>query len=345
MNYKQLLKKFEEGVTTGRAGIVYDTRGWNSSGGFNGRYPSRGDARMFVEDNTLYSFGRHFSMAVRGEFGSGIRFVINGDRSSHTTNGHVRMCINELKPNVQIPFSAMSAAGVEPESIQIVAHTRDRQWYVCSKCGRETTSDSSSDHRDVHAADRSPICDEAENSWRHELGAVVFKADDGFFLSATDPQEDIRRGYFLCKLPGVVNSVAEALDSLKPDFVNRAEQAGREVRRQGDIFFVASEVTTRELVTAEALASNQIGLFTGRKASIKYKPIPTEKRVRLLETSHVVSEAKQNEYLYVRGVVRHDPQGWNRTPEHKALKLGKAIWWRVFKNTALGGWSAVGDID
>jgi hypothetical protein len=330
MKYDKLISNFDQGWTSGKAGIVYDTRGWNSSGGFNGRYPSRGDARMFVEDATLYSFGHHFPMAVRNDFGSGIRFVINGDRSSHTTNGHVQMCITQLKPNVQIPFSALGAAGIEPANIQIVAYTRDRQWYECAEC---------------RAVDSECECADSNPTWHHELGSVVFSSGGEFYLSSTDPQENAGRGYFLCKLPGEVGSVVEAFAVLKPDGVLRAEQFGREVRRQGDIFFVATEVTTRELVTAEAQTSNQIGLYTGRKVSIKRKPIPTEKRVRLLETSHVVSEAKQNAYLYVRGVVRHDPQGWNRTPEHKALRLGKATWWRVFKNTALGGWSAVGEID
>jgi hypothetical protein len=52
---------------------------------------------------------------------------------------------------------------------------------------------------------------------------------------------------------------------------------------------------------------------------------------------HVARDAIQtSDGLYIRGTLRH--------PEHKMLRLGE-IWSKVNKNTAIGSWSASGNVD
>src|SRR5205807_5656196 len=97
---------------------------------------------------------------------------------------------------------------------------------------------------------------------RHWLGASLLRADDtisdpghgrtatrtGFFLSAFDVQES-RPHYLLCQLPhgSEPDSVADALDALKPPEVIAAEAAGLPVTRQGDVFAIPTTLRTRHL--------------------------------------------------------------------------------------------------
>ena len=64
-------------------------------------------------------------------------------------------------------------------------------------------------------------------------------ARTAYFLSGFDSNET-RPSYFFCELPPKVKptTVAEAYDTLKPTAVRLAEEYGRDVKRQGDIFAV-----------------------------------------------------------------------------------------------------------
>jgi hypothetical protein len=134
-----------------------------------------------------------------------------------------------------------------------------------------------------------------------------------YFLSGFDHQET-ERVYFLCELPRgpKPTTVAEAYECLKPDVVKLAEQMGREVRRQGDIFGVElRDLTKRDLT----------------KQGARF-----ERRGNLLGTNH---EATETAYLpngttLARGCFYHNPAG--RPPDHKRITLGKH-WHIVVKNT------------
>jgi hypothetical protein len=69
------------------------------------------------------------------------------------------------------------------------------------------------------------------------------------FLSGFDENER-RPLYFLCELPKVdvpPTTVREAYRDLKPETVKLAEAMGKDVKRQGDIYAIPTELTTRQL--------------------------------------------------------------------------------------------------
>lgn len=287
-------------------------------------------SHMFIENDVIYSYGHHFPLAVRGEWGSGIEYLVNGDRYSITTSQHQNLCIHALKPNVQVPFSALAAANLmlfrSTPDIQILAYQADEYHSTCKACGREVTYAEDADghvdyYRHCHL-DRSPLCPEAkgETVSHHVLGAVVIGYSGKCYLSSIDEAESWRiRAYFLCLLPRAVSTVDEAFASLVPNEVNDARSTGVEVRRQGDIFAIETTLLTREIRAA------------------------TERHARLFETSHVASEARRvNGSVYVRGTLRHEPHF--RRPQHAMLRLGRS-WWKAAKNLAVASWNASGNVD
>lgn len=134
-----------------------------------------------------------------------------------------------------------------------------------------------------------------------------------YFLSGFDQNERLPV-YFFCELPKGVNptTVAEAYEDLKPESVKVAEQMGRTIWRQGDIFAIELPgLTKREL----------------RKRGARF-----EKRGNLLRTNH---EATEVAYLpdgstLVRGTLWHNP-GF-RAPDHRRVTVGKS-WHLAVKNT------------
>lgn len=132
------------------------------------------------------------------------------------------------------------------------------------------------------------------------------------FLSGFDANEN-RPSYFFCELPPkcTATTVEEAYAALKPDVVHLAEQMGREVKRQGDIFAVPlAGVTKRSL----------------RKAGARF-----ERRGALFSTNHVATETAYmpDGNTIVRGTLTHAPHG--RRPDHHRVALGD--WHLVVKNT------------
>ncbi|UVT31364.1 hypothetical protein SEA_MARCIE_102 [Microbacterium phage Marcie] len=133
-----------------------------------------------------------------------------------------------------------------------------------------------------------------------------------YFLSAFDENET-RPSYFFCELPPKVHptTVEEALETLKPAAVKLAEQMGRDVKRQGDIFAIAMPgVTLRELKAQG-----------GRH----------EKQGNLLGTNHAATEVVYvGTQTYARGTIKHVPDF--RRPDHRPTPLGKE-WHLIQKNT------------
>lgn len=160
------------------------------------------------------------------------------------------------------------------------------------------------------------------HDWRHQ--PPLCEACDGMrakrwqrtrstvFLSGFDHQEP-RPLYFFCELPpgSKPTSVAEAYEMLKPDTVKLAEQMGRPVVRQGDIFAVSTSLDKRSL----------------RKAGASF-----EKRGVLLGTNHVATEVAvlPDGTTLSRGTLTHAPDF--RRPDHVRKALGTA-WHITIKNT------------
>jgi hypothetical protein len=299
---------------------------------------SKASSVFFKDRNTIYSFGTHFPLALRGEFGATdgeYNYLINGDYYSVTTSQHQNCAISSLRPNVIIPFSALEGAGIKLNTIKVVARREDETYETCSVCGKVVTHDV--EWVEVHDDDKTPLCPDAKISWHHILGAVVLTAETyaqakrEYYLSGVDENEPLRSrnaAYFLCKLPREVVSIDDAYESLKPLAVQLAYKWGEDVKRQGDIFAVPTTSLTKDI------------------------KCPTQKRARVFNAdgnaSHTVSELRVYEdmaedIVYARGVLRHEPQGWRR-PQHKRVLLGK-VWHALYKNLAQGSWSAQGNVD
>ena len=288
-------------------------------------------SRVFIEDDKIYSYGHHFVLGTRkeeGDWGCGVKFIVNGDRYSSSTSGHTNLVIHACKPNVQIPYSALDAAGlaesnfnrhIAPDSdLRVVAY-QDDQWYpVCRTCGRDVDP-----IRTVHRIDTSNLCPspDAEEPVRYEhvLGGVVVALSDKYYLSAIDRNEPWRlRAYFLCQLPYGVSSIGDAYDALKPQRVKDAEAEGIEVRRQGDVFLI--RVTEKDW-----------NLELGRDMLAKDH--------RLWDRTHVASKALiADDRVFVSGKLTHERR------QHRAVFF-KGVWYEAVMNTALASWNAVGYVD
>ena len=177
-----------------------------------------------------------------------------------------------------------------------------------------------------------------ENGWfssefHHRLGASVFSAVDGTgsrhrFLSAFDVQEQPPL-YFLAQLPdeGRVLDHAQALDLLAPPIVHQARKDGKLVFRQGDVFFVQTELTIRELRQQKAK------LYSGSRRDGG----PTLGR-NIYLTGHIATRVAvlPNGVTFAQGVVSHfpainDPTRTN--PDHRPLTLYGDHFYLCLRNT------------
>jgi hypothetical protein len=162
--------------------------------------------------------------------------------------------------------------------------------------------------RTVGATRMTTVCEGCVGS-RHTR---VRRLRSAYFLSGFDRNET-RPSYFFTELPPKAKpaTIEEALESLKPQAVRLAEDMGREVKRQGDIFAIPMPSLTLRQLRKE------------KGALVKHGS--------LFNTNHAASEV----YLtadgrhYIRGVLRHVPA--NRRPDHVRVNVGKT-WHLAIKN-------------
>lgn len=209
---------------------------------------------------------------------------------------------------------------------------------------------------------------QADGTWKwttetHRLGDSLFKGrvrwserytnEDGHtdyrwrtrwakFLSSFDYNEP-NRPYFMCELRrgSPATTVEEAIDDLMPAEVRDLVASGVEVLRQGDIFAIPTNLSTRDVEQLALMAD--ITVYgpndEGRNVQTR-KPVWLRRRAdsiknaRILGTSHTATHViKSKDGYYGRGSLYHDPDGW-RTAEHRRLKLGDGeTWYRFVKNT------------
>lgn len=151
-------------------------------------------------------------------------------------------------------------------------------------------------------------CDEC---WGNGSRAAV-KKRRAKFLSGFDRNER-RASYFFCEMPRTrAVTIEDAINALKPDTVKLAEQMGRHVHRQGDIFAV--ELTG---MTKRALRKSG-AVFT--------------RRGTLFGTNHEATETAvlPNGTTLARGCLYHNP-GF-RAADHARVNLGGG-WKVIVKNT------------
>ena len=187
---------------------------------------TRGSAsNMFIEGDVLYSYGRHFPLAIRFDNDDARQYLINADKYSVTTGCH-QHAVFHLGP--QVPFSALQAAGIVPDYVEIL-DAKESQWH--------------------HVPDPTPEEPERERL-EHTLGGVVLGYRDKLYLSSLDDNEPwYIRSYFLCELPREASTIEDAYDSLVPEKVKqwREGAVNSQEFRQGEWFFLPSDVDTRSL--------------------------------------------------------------------------------------------------
>lgn len=201
---------------------------------------------------------------------------------------------------------------------------------------------------DQHYEEITVSPDDAMYHWseqRHWLGESVFRAaytrwdragrldtrHVRYFLAAFDEQEP-QPLFFLAELPAGARprTIAEAREALKPAQVAAAEQAGTEVLRQGDVFAIRSDLTTRQLKAPGTWACSTAAYVLG--------------------VNHTATEViTRGGDTYARGLLRHRPPG---RAEHRTVVLGdRKSWWLLCKNTVpmvhgqSRAWSMGGRID
>lgn len=279
---------------------------------------------IFFEGDVLYSYGKHFPMAVRKED----FYVVNADKYSATTGKHQGILFS-LIPNserLEIPFSALcSMAGLS--YYNNVTHLIHDLNIICWEPDRYVKTN-------------------RLDKWGHEIyehimGGSVFKWKEKFYISGIDKTGVGARGrFFLTEFDnnaikefGVPKTMEEAYNLLKPEEVKLAEENRIEVKRQGEWFFVKA---------------GNMDMFIEKKDIEKKYPLKhrTDK-----ELAHIASEGcivvrwkEQKEVQAVRGIIKHKRQ------EHKMLKLYEEgnenkDWYFAYESIQGGSWGASGNVD
>lgn len=291
---------------------------------------NRKNDRIIARDGVLFSYGEHFPLVrtLRSEGGDIRVWLINGDTFSITTSRHQRIVREVLAgspgvPSLIIPYSVLASARVHAYSIHPI-EIRPERFEPIDHHAREVT--------EIPQMYRPAArWDEDLQQWhwqsrRHRLGEALIHAevDNGSrlspqtrwaaFLSAFDYQER-EPLYFFSELPSNdARTVEDAFTELRPAAVRIADEQGRTVARQGDIFGVP--------------------LHSARTRALTRDGYERTRWHRVLGTDHVVTEAAlgPNGETLGRGCLYHDPPRFDK--DHVRCKLGDGRTWHLLtRNT------------
>jgi hypothetical protein len=290
--------------------------------------------RMFVENDTLMSYGR-FPLAWR-DIKRG-QLVVNGDNGPSMTTRKQQRIVRDIARTTShdgrvaiVPFSAMRAARVSPDrgfALIDVGPDRDMDRWVLTT-GVPGIPAGGGDNYRYRADGKVEV-----RRTVHFLGEVLFRAYQRYFLCGLDRNDDPNlRNFYLTQLytngRPAPRTIEEALAGLRP------AQVPEDAPRQGEYFFVpAPDVKPKAsaIIKAQPILSEHSDVMVEARAGYWHPDIGRRNR-------HVASRMYLNGSVYVQGLVRD--------AEHTNLKLGDGkMWFRVVRNTALAGWDAVGGVD
>jgi hypothetical protein len=329
------------------------------------------DGKLLMQQSAAVTVRYRDRAELRGSFGQSLGrimpkgmkhrswWLLNGDiqrRDSGATSRHQRRlresCEKTQLPVLIVPFSCLDSAGIITESIVPVDIQPERT--EIRYCTGEVAMPALERPEYIARAAQNP-----DGTWdyeihRHWLGASLFRASyrtgtrwdrssrksSAYFLSSFDAQEPAQL-YFLAQLPAGVkpSTVEEAVEALKPPEVVQAEADGREVVRQGDVFGIRTDLTTRQLHSTGTYMDRRISRVLGVNHTAT-DVIEMVRDGRPFDARLVHSET------YARGILRHDPVG--RRPEHVKRPLGdRKSWYRLVLNTVPVGrsWAIQGYVD
>lgn len=206
----------------------------------------------------------------------------------------------------------------------------------------------------------------------HQLGEALFSAvgEDGQrhkFISGFDRNER-EPLYFLAQLPdgSGATKIADAVKALAPPIVHQAWDQKLKVSRQGDIFFIPTELRDEQVYAMGARrVRRQCVLEAERpiRGQNGAMPVPVKGEVRsrvicpcmcghlrwtsntplgrrtlaIYGTAHTADEVvvTRQGAVYARGTVHHDPPviGEERRPDHQQVVLQDKKWHLAVRNT------------
>jgi hypothetical protein len=157
------------------------------------------------------------------------------------------------------------------------------------------------------------VLDSSEN-------ATLFRIQGRYFINGADEG----RARYIAELFDPCKTLSEAFESMKPKEVTEAEKRGLKVLRQGEYFFIPTQITDKHLDKG-SLRTVQNGIYTTLDDQERIYRIFPEIAEGSRHTATRVG--KISEITLVKGVIRH--------PEHRALKLDKNVWYAVSKNETI----------
>jgi len=292
---------------------------------------TRGRAsNMFVDGNTLYSYGYHFPLLVRLDWG----YLQNADRYSQTTSTH--QGLTSQYATALVPFSALSQAltgervsgwprydrydglfSVLPE-LELVHWVEPRVDLVGYK---ELNGD-----KRITVAEYQRLPSEEQvrffEVYERRPESLILRHRGRYLLSSMDNDR-----YFISELPEPVETVDEGFEILKPKELD----PDKEWVRQGEWFFQLWEVPQT--------------LLWGKGDN--------KKAYRYLQQQFTLprSSDSANPHIATRGAIFGDAivvSGQVRHPEHRMLRLSTTKDPKLFvayQNRAVQSWSADGNVD
>jgi hypothetical protein len=364
MNTHETVRRFAERIPNPRRNNAVEWRGAVGYGfagnGFSG-------ARIYCEENTLYSYGAHFPLShFLGERDGKKFFLKNGDRASQTTSRQ-QAEVQELCYGPTVSFSAFTAARVNLEKLTseaVLDFAEDTRVYlirnkeagVYYRLGKWNSDSGEYERGEVFTPPRQgaffPDRSEPEKNgficgvW-HIVAACLIHFEGRYLLSAVD-----EGSYFVSELCSPANSICDAFNLLRPREARKAEAKGAAVKRQGEWFFIGTGINSdrklAELLNLRRVKPTIQSLPRRRDAENCHRCFVIEHGGELWARGTVRHQREEPRYIYdtqtpasvsVSPAVVRDGFNYRATREHAAVKLGNE-WNRVYRNTELAAWTA-----
>ena len=309
---------------------------------------------MYINGKTIYSYGSHFPMAIRGA--GGVEVLVNGDSfcgefcgetSQH--QGHLLAALKKAEiEHPTISLSALVDAGVEvaqPDSFVVVDFQPDSWTSGIRRLGagfeREVPEEARTEPSIKYLPWEPPgggSFIEAREAW-HVLGAAVVRVKGvkrgNYLLCSMD-----EGCYFVSRLPRRALTVDEAFLVLKPDAIFHAEELGLQIQRQGEWFAV--------LVAHDdgrALSGREMAVFLGlgsKKELLEKSAVGALPRISEEQNRHVVRHFTSERRIFATRRMLHKHPTWDRSTEQHAALQFRDSWWQMHRNTELMSWSQNG---
>lgn len=127
--------------------------------------------------------------------------------------------------------------------------------------------------------------DLSELTDRHFVGAMILKLGKKYYLFDVDRQElkHYRFNPFLTELPKKATTLKEAYELLEPEEVKKAKKQGKDVKRQGEWFFIPTNKEFEEPEKPRKMYKTYDLSTTFRNLSLRKDKVITLKRVKETE--------------------------------------------------------------